>query len=56
VVGEDALKISVAEDEEEHLLALLAESDVEGQVLLSRHSCLLTSNPHLDCPTHLGQR
>jgi hypothetical protein len=30
VVGEDALKISVAEGEEERLLALLAESDVES--------------------------
>jgi hypothetical protein len=30
VVREDALKISVAEGEEEHLLALLAESDVES--------------------------
>lgn len=33
VVGEDAFKISVAEGEKEHLLALLAELDVEGQVL-----------------------
>ena len=32
-VGEDGFKISVAEGEEEHLLALLAELDVEGQVL-----------------------
>lgn len=33
VIGEDAFKISVAEGEEEHLLALLTELDVEGQVL-----------------------